>query len=60
MRKHIEEETTWITKALDKRDAYLPLFGYVYASNKKHLLNELLTKDDTPTAHYLMKFQELD
>lgn len=60
MRKHIEEETTWITKALNKRDAYLPLFGYVYASNKKHLLNELLTKDDTPTAHYLMKFQELD
>lgn len=31
MRKHIEEETAWITKALDKRDAYLPLFGYVYA-----------------------------
>lgn len=60
MRKHIEEETAWITKALDKRDAYLPLFGYVYASGKKHLLNELLTKDDTPTAHYLMKFQELD
>ncbi|NME33567.1 hypothetical protein HF864_02020 [Lactobacillus sp. MRS-253-APC-2B] len=60
MRKHIEEETAWITKALDKRDVYLPLFGYVYASGKKHLLNELLTKDDTPTAHYLMKFQELD
>lgn len=60
MRKHIEEETAWITKALDKCDVYLPLFGYIYASGKKHLLKEVLTKDNTPTAHYLMQFQELD
>lgn len=60
MRNHIEEETAWITKALNGRDAYLPLFGYIYASGKKHLLSKLLNKIDTPTTHHLIKFQELD
>lgn len=60
MRNHIEEETAWITKVLNGRDAYLPLFGYIYASGKKHLLSKLLNKIDTPTAHHLIKFQELD
>ena len=60
MRNHIEEETAWITKVLNGRDAYLPLFGYIYASGKKNLLSKLLNKIDTPTAHHLIKFQELD
>lgn len=60
IRNHIEEETAWITKVLNGRDAYLPLFGYIYAGGKKHLLSRLLNKIDTPTAHHLINFQELD
>lgn len=60
MRNHIEEETAWINKALSRHDAYLPLFGYIYASGQKSLLSKLLAKNDTKTVRQLIKFQELD
>lgn len=60
MRNHIEEESAWINKALSRHDAYLPLFGYIYASGQKNLLSKLLAKNDTKTVRQLIKFQELD
>lgn len=60
IRNHIEEETAWINKALSRHDAYLPLFGYIYASGQKNLLSKLLAKNDTKTVRQLIKFQELD
>lgn len=60
IRNHIEEETAWINKALSRHDAYLPLFGYIYASDQKNLLSKLLAKNDTKTVRQLIKFQELD
>lgn len=60
IRNHIEEETAWINKALSRHDAYLPLFGYIYASGQNNLLSKLLAKNDTKTVRQLIKFQELD